>query len=612
MTINETREILRQAEESTAKARCAQQEAKAAVQTMKDAASSLEHSIELAESTKMAFSNSIEKQWEDFKARFDAMNRLAFKHLERVMGINPAGGCRPSERISEARIAQVLHRARNLVVLTGAGISAESGIPTFRGTDGFWTVGSKNYQPQELATWEKYNEMPSELWRWYQYRWGICRKAKPNPGHHAIVDLQKLTTGSFTLVTQNVDGLHMQAGSDSKTLCEIHGRIDEMRCDERLEGSCLYELDLNDPANLAKARQTVEKTPKPAKEEQNEQLPICKRCGVRQRPKILWFDESYNEAFFKWKTVMAKMEKCDVLLIVGTQLTTGGPSSMVRSARESGAIIIRVDPIVDLGDVSTSGMLHLEGKSGECLPRIIAELRTLKKEAACPPLAPPAEEVQRGTASSNLRQFQQGSSSASAVPKRTASNGAVARAGSKGALKAAASATLAPISKAGSGRSASKAGTTTAPPVGIFAYGTLRPDDDSNASWTKPFNEGMKAEVAFLPGASLYVEGGLPAMCLEQTRCSVRGVLLMPEQGPSSTTLAAKLAEADKIEGYPDNYSRAIVSVSLANGQVRQAYVYHRTGKVDRGQWPLLADGDWLSRKRSDEEKQQISLPCCR
>merc|ERR1719343_711935 len=116
------------------------------------------------------------------------------------MGVAPAG-LRPAEFITEARVAQVLRRAKNVVVLTGAGVSAESGIPTFRGSDGYWTVGSENYRPQELATWEKFNEMPEELWRWYQYRWGICTKASPNAGHYALAELEGLI--SMTLVTQN-------------------------------------------------------------------------------------------------------------------------------------------------------------------------------------------------------------------------------------------------------------------------------------------------------------------------------------------------------------------------------------------------------------------------
>merc|ERR1719310_1296889 len=117
-----------------------------------------------------------------------------------MMGVSTAAGKRPAEMISEQRVAQVLSRASKVVVLTGAGISAESGIPTFRGADGFWTVGSENYRPQELATWAKFDEMPEELWKWYQYRWDICRKAKPNAGHRALVELESLVPGDFNLV----------------------------------------------------------------------------------------------------------------------------------------------------------------------------------------------------------------------------------------------------------------------------------------------------------------------------------------------------------------------------------------------------------------------------
>merc|ERR1719454_1239357 len=134
--------------------------------------------------------------------------------MRRQMGGGSGKQLRPPELIDEAVCAQILRRSRRVVVLTGAGVSAESGIPTFRGSDGFWTVGSENYRHQELATWEKFNEMPEELWRWYQYRWGICTKAKPNAGHYALVELEKLVRGDFTLATQNIDGLHLNAGSD--------------------------------------------------------------------------------------------------------------------------------------------------------------------------------------------------------------------------------------------------------------------------------------------------------------------------------------------------------------------------------------------------------------
>merc|ERR1719504_19173 len=123
--------------------------------------------------------------------------------MKGMLGAQAGPALRPAALVPVETMAQVLRRSRNVVVLTGAGISAESGIPTFRGADGFWTVGSENYRPQELATWEKFNEMPEELWKWYQYRWGICRKAKPNPGHYALVELEKLLQGDFILATQN-------------------------------------------------------------------------------------------------------------------------------------------------------------------------------------------------------------------------------------------------------------------------------------------------------------------------------------------------------------------------------------------------------------------------
>lgn len=130
-------------------------------------------------------------------------------------------------------------------------------------------------------------------------------------------------------------------------------------------------------------------------------------------------------------------------------------------------------------------------------------------------------------------------------------------------------------------------------PVGFFVYGTLRPDDDSGASWTQKFCEGMDAEAAFLDGASLYIDGTYPAVCLEQTKCSVRGVLLTP------SNLASKLKEADKIEGYPDLYERAVATIRTVSGEARRAYVYHRTGRTDRSACTCILDGDWMSRKRA-------------
>jgi len=681
MSVDEACAIISRGAETAANAKQALAELESSLAAMKRQQASAAEASERAG----ALTSSFDAKWEEFKKKFDDLNKQAIAKIAGVMGGTATNSLRPAEYISEARVAQVLRRARRLVVLTGAGISAESGIPTFRGSDGFWTVGSQNYQPQELATWSKFNEMPEELWRWYQYRWGICRSADPNPGHFALVELEGLVDGGMTLVTQNIDGLHLLAGSNPERLCELHGRIDEMRCDERVEGACLHGLSVDDPENLERARATVCKTPKPSKNEGDERLPHCSRCGVRQRPKILWFDECYNEAFYKYKTVIDATRNCDVLFIIGTMLTTGGPSRMVAEARSAGSIIIRVDPIVDLTESSSAGMLHLQGKSGEVLPRIVEQLRALREEPLLAPLAQPpyasplatpalrnstrAAAAPASPASASLRQSalkaaaapkaaatkaaaapaQRGSARtrASSNPaalvtqksisppgtpattattpsrrgskavaptrpsRRSSSTTAMARNGNSGSLAAAASLSLArgnasdtlvPLGKATPSSSLAAASPKTATEGaadGFFVYGTLRPDDDSGASWTKAFCEGMHGEVAFLGGASLYVDGRFPAVSFEQTQFSVRGALLTPNSKDAAAVMAAKLEEADRIENYPELYDRAVATVWTASGMARRAYVYHRTGRTDRSECVCIADGDWMSRKRA-------------
>ena len=195
ISVKESLEILQNASKSSEKETEVLKEARAAVASMKETTEKLEKTVVEAESACKTHS-SLDAKWEEFKAKFDALNRMA---VEKIMGLggSSTSDLRPASRISSARVAQVLRRSQNLVVLTGAGISAESGIPTFRGADGFWTVGSKHYQPQELATWEKYNEMPAELWRWYQYRWGICRKAKTKSRSYCYSGTAESCGGQF-------------------------------------------------------------------------------------------------------------------------------------------------------------------------------------------------------------------------------------------------------------------------------------------------------------------------------------------------------------------------------------------------------------------------------
>jgi len=362
-------------------------------------------------------------------------------------------------------------------------------------------------------------------------------------------------------------------------LHEVHGNIHHMRCDERIEGACLHNVDLNDEKNIELAQASVQMMPVPEEDEDNEKLPVCPKCGVRQRPKILWFDECYNECFFHNKTAMDAVEKCDLLLVVGTQLTTNLPSQMVNAGRlNSQTVVVRIDPLLDLDDVHARGMLHLQGKSGEALPRIVEAFRCLLSEPIPAPLADAAmNQAISQTALKAVGMFKRGAG----APKAKAGNASLRLSSSK--------------TRQGNTTAASTALDSVAD--GFFVYGTLRPDDDSGASWTQDFQKGLVAEPAWLTGASLYVEQ-YPSLCLEKTLCRVRGVLLSTSK---PDLFVKKLSEADKIEGFPDLYDRTVVTVRTSSGVDRKAIVYHRTGRVNREQCFLLADGDWLSRPRNDQ-----------
>src|SRR5215207_6618704 len=127
-------------------------------------------------------------------------------------------------------LRDALGRSGLIVFLTGAGISAESGIPTFRGKEGYWTVGSTEYHPQELATSTAFRRMPWAVWAWYLYRRRVCRAAAPNDAHRALVRAEASLGDRFLLITQNVDGLHRRAGSSAERTYEIHGNIELARC----------------------------------------------------------------------------------------------------------------------------------------------------------------------------------------------------------------------------------------------------------------------------------------------------------------------------------------------------------------------------------------------
>ncbi len=260
-------------------------------------------------------------------------------------------------------VAAALSQGGSLVVVTGAGVSAESGIPTFRGEEGYWTVGSRVYHPQELATHAAFRRMPEEVWRWYLYRLGVCRAAAANPGHVALVELERALGDRFLLVTQNVDGLHQRAGSSRARTYQIHGNIHFMRC-AGAHGDEIVEIPDEVPG-LAPA----DALPEPAR-----RLLRCARCQGWARPHVLWFDEYYDEELYRFESSLRAAAGAAVLVTAGTSGNTNLPNQMVAAARRAGALLVDVNPEDNpFGQCAEdAGGICLRGLAGEELPRLLA------------------------------------------------------------------------------------------------------------------------------------------------------------------------------------------------------------------------------------------------
>lgn len=228
---------------------------------------------------------------------------------------------------------------KRISAITGAGISAESGIPTFRGEDGLW----KNFRAEELATPQAFQKNPQLVWEWYLWRRDIIETKKPNPGHFALAELEK-RYADFFLLTQNVDGLHFRAGS--KNLVEIHGNIFINRCI-----SCENEIKID--------------STKP-----DDTLPKCNLCGSLFRPGVVWFGESYDS--FKLNESILRMQNSDLLLIIGTSGAVSMPVYLAEIAKENGALLLEINP--ERSSFSSSVDLFLKGKSGEILPELVQEI----------------------------------------------------------------------------------------------------------------------------------------------------------------------------------------------------------------------------------------------
>ncbi|MFH1132842.1 MAG: Sir2 family NAD-dependent protein deacetylase [Pseudomonadota bacterium] len=221
----------------------------------------------------------------------------------------------------------------HLVVLTGAGISAESGIPTFRGKEGYWTIGSAEYQPEEMATHWMFERNPEDVWIWYLYRRGICRSAKPNAGHIATVAMEKALGNRFLLITQNVDGLHLRAGNSMERTYQIHGNIDFARCDNNC-GKPRWLLS-NELGGKKKGESLTDR---------ERELLRCPECGGWARPHVLWFDECYDDENFHFQASLKAASTAKVLLVVGTSGATNLPMQVGTSAMRAGCIVVDINP----------------------------------------------------------------------------------------------------------------------------------------------------------------------------------------------------------------------------------------------------------------------------
>lgn len=254
-----------------------------------------------------------------------------------------------------------------ITVLTGAGISAESGIPTFRGPEGYWTIGSKNYQPQEMATYTMFCRQPDEVWKWYLYRLSICQNAKPNAGHLSLVEMEQRLGNRFTLITQNVDNLHLRAGNTPERTYQIHGNVFFMRCIDNCRGK-LYPLP---PELLPRSKD------QPLSAD-DKKLLSCPDCGKGARPHVLWFDEYYDEHFFKCESAMTAALQTDLLIIAGTSGATTLPNHIAAAVYSNGGTIVDInieeDPFAELASSSPGGEV-MKTSCSEGLAKIITFMK---------------------------------------------------------------------------------------------------------------------------------------------------------------------------------------------------------------------------------------------
>jgi NAD-dependent deacetylase len=233
-----------------------------------------------------------------------------------------------------------LENSRSVVVLTGAGISAASGVPTFRGKDGLW----KQYRPDQLANYQAFKRDPELVWEWYLWRRNLIKGVQPNAAHFALRDLEKIIP-EFTVITQNVDNLHQLSGV--RNVIELHGNIMRSKC---IDCGKTYEEDI-----------LLEQG-----------IPRCPECDSYIRPDVVWFGESLPVDALRRSHKLAS--ECEILLSIGTSGVVEPAASIPYIARDSGAFVAEINtdttPLTPVADVFLQHSVEI------LLPEIVGQLRS--------------------------------------------------------------------------------------------------------------------------------------------------------------------------------------------------------------------------------------------
>jgi NAD-dependent deacetylase len=238
-----------------------------------------------------------------------------------------------------SKLIDCLRSARRIAVLTGAGTSAESGVPTFRDAQtGLWS----QFSPEELATPRAFRRNPKLVWEWYQWRRELVSKASPNDGHYALVEMEKLFQ-NFKLITQNVDGMHQRAGS--KDVIELHGNIQRTKC-----------FDEDVVVNSWK--------------ESGDVPPKCPKCGGLLRPDVVWFEEPLPEAEIQSAVDASRL--ADVFFSIGTSAMVYPAASLPHQALNNHATVVEINPSPT--PLSAKADYMLQGSSGVILPELVKAL----------------------------------------------------------------------------------------------------------------------------------------------------------------------------------------------------------------------------------------------